>query len=275
MNNPADVPFLLEAEIHDDVHVLPLLIQGSDFVNVCVVNLSDVPVCLCCHTLLAKAVEVDAMLDPHGKESGDGAQGPFAYVHGDNFDGHIDAEQPSICHVGPTENGPEVQFFSAESQDGSLDTSVDVKVGPSWDSVSADGSSPEGTCSHVTAGLPTQKTAEGCSSVPDEAYDTQARRLPAHLQAMLYDAATRLSEEQAARLHELLLVFADVFATYDLDIGEFTALVHCIKTGMAFPILQRMRRTPFGLEGEEKKHLEAMLAARVIEVFWSIREKAR
>ena len=66
MNNPADVPFLLEGKIHDDVYVLPLLIQGNDFVSVCVVNLSDVPVCLRRHILLAKAVEVDAMLDPHG-----------------------------------------------------------------------------------------------------------------------------------------------------------------------------------------------------------------
>ena len=267
MNNPADVPFLLEGEIHDDVYVLPLLIQGSDFVNVCVVNLSDVPVCLRRHTLLAKAVEVDAMLDPHGAESGDGAQGPVVYVRGDDFDGHIDAELPSICRVESTEDGSEVQFFSAESQDGSLDTSVDVKVRPSRDSVSSDGSSLEGTCSHVTAGLPTPNGAEGRSLLPDEAKanDTQTRRLPAHLQSMYDDAATRLSKEQAARLHELLLDFADVFAAHDLDIGEFTTLVHWIKTGMAFPILQQMRRTPLGFEGEEKKHLEAMLAAKVIE----------
>ena len=267
MNNPADVPFLLEGEIHDDVYVLPLLIQGSDFVNVCVVNLSDVPVCLRRHTLLAKAVEVDAMLDPHGAASGDGAQGPVVYVRGDDFDGHIDAELPSICRVESTEDGSEVQFFSAESQDGSLDTSVDVKVRPSRDSVSSDGSSLEGTCSHVTAGLPTPNGAEGRSLLLDEAKanDTQTRRLPAHLQSMYDDAATRLSEEQAARLHELLLDFADVFAAHDLDIGEFTTLVHWIKTGMAFPILQQMRRTPLGFEGEEKKHLEAMLAAKVIE----------
>ena len=133
-----------------------LLIQGCDFVNVCVVNLSDVPVCLRRHTLLANAVEVDAILDPHGAELGDWAQGPVVYVRGDDFDGHIDAELPLICHVESTENESEIQFFSAESQDGSLDTSVDVKVGPSRDSVSSDGSSLEGTCSHVMAGLPTQ-----------------------------------------------------------------------------------------------------------------------
>ena len=78
-------------------------------------------------------MEVDAMLDPHGTESGDGAQGPVVYVHGDDFDGHIDAEIPWICHGGSTECDPEVQVFSAESQNHSLDTSVDVKVGPSRD----------------------------------------------------------------------------------------------------------------------------------------------
>ena len=36
-------------------------------------------------------------------------------------------------------------------------------------------------------------------------------------------------------------------------------------TGTAFPILQQMRQTPLGFEGEEKKHLKAMLATRAIE----------
>ena len=56
-----------------------------------------------------------------------------------------------------------------------------------------------------------------------------------------------------------------MFATRDLDIGRFTALVHYLKTGQAFPIKQSMRRSPLGFEKQEKATLEQMLAAGVIE----------
>ena len=134
--------------------------------------------------------------------------------------------------------GPDIQFSSAESQDGSLNTFADMKVGRSWDSVSSEGSSLEGTCLHVMTGLPTQRGAEDSLLFPDEVNDTEARILAAHLQLMYDDAAIRLSQDQAARLNELLLVFADVFAAHDLDIEEFTTLVHWIKTESAFLILQ-------------------------------------
>ena len=217
-------------------YVLPLLIQGSDPVNVCVVNLSDIPVCLRRHTLLANAVEVDAMLDPYGTESGDGAQGPVVYMPGDDFDGHIDAELPSICRVRSSENGPEVQFFSAVSQTGWFTGHIGGCEGRAFSRFSEFRWQIAGRDMFANDGRAADSQgAEGCSSVPDEANDTQTRRLPAHLQSMYDDAATRLSEEQAARFHALLLVFADVFAACDLDIGEFSTLVHWIKTGTAFP----------------------------------------
>ena len=71
------------------------------------------------------------------------------------------------------------------------------------------------------AGLQTQTGAEDNSSLPDEANDSETRILPAYLQSMYDDAATRLPGDQVAILHDLLLIFANVFATHDLDIGEF------------------------------------------------------
>ena len=62
-----------------------------------------------------------------------------------------------------------------------------------------------------------------------------------------------LTRAQAKKVLQVLLKFLEVFAAADLDIGRFTALVHYIRTGSAFPIKQGMRRTPLGFEQEGKK----------------------
>ena len=53
--------------------------------------------------------------------------------------------------------------------------------------------------------------------------------------------------------HELLIQFADVFATHDLDVGCFTVFAHRIKTGKAFPLWKSMKRTPLGFDPEKRK----------------------
>ena len=82
---------------------------------------------------------------------------------------------------------------------------------------------------------------------------------------MFEEAKKLLTGEQAGRVRQVLSEFADVFATRDLDIGRFTALVHYLKTGQAFPIKQSMRQSPLGLEKQEKATLEQILSAGVIE----------
>jgi hypothetical protein len=49
------------------------------------------------------------------------------------------------------------------------------------------------------------------------------------------------------------------------NIGAFREVEHCIDTGQAQPIKQRMRRTPLQFVEEEKQQLSRMLAAGVIE----------
>ena len=89
--------------------------------------------------------------------------------------------------------------------------------------------------------------------------------LPEHLQEMFHKSSMNLSEEQKNRFRELLAKHSSVFASSDLDLGEFSAVEHTIETGAAMPIKQKMRRTPIHFVGEERKHLEQMLRAGVIQ----------
>ena len=94
------------------------------------------------------------------------------------------------------------------------------------------------------------------SKQPAESWNGE---LPEHLQEMYDQTKKTFTSEQAAKVKKALLEFADVFASCDLDIGRFTALVHDQTTG------QSMRRTPLGFEKQEKATLDQMLAAGVIE----------
>ena len=89
--------------------------------------------------------------------------------------------------------------------------------------------------------------------------------LPEHLQEMFDKSTVNLSGEQQAEFRELLRKHSSVFSSSDLDLGEFSAVEHTIETGQATPIKQKMRRTPIHFVGEEKKHLDQMLKAGVIQ----------
>lgn len=59
----------------------------------------------------------------------------------------------------------------------------------------------------------------------------------------------------------MLIDYSKVFSTNEYDIGNFTAIEHCIDTGDSQPIKQHLRRKPFCFAGEEEKHLEQMINA--------------
>lgn len=63
----------------------------------------------------------------------------------------------------------------------------------------------------------------------------------------------------------MLIDYSKVFSTNEYDIGNFTAIEHCIDTGDSQPIKQRLRRKPFCFAGGEEKHLEQMIKADVTE----------
>ena len=93
----------------------------------------------------------------------------------------------------------------------------------------------------------------------------EEQELPEHLRCLYEECQKRLTTEQAKFVRELLIEFADVFATHDLDIGRFTVFAHRIGTGKAMSLRKSMRRTPLGFDHDERKTLKAMLDAKVIE----------
>ena len=54
---------------------------------------------------------------------------------------------------------------------------------------------------------------------------------PEHLQEMFHKSSINPSEEQQNRFRELLEKHSSVFASSDLDLGEFSAVKHTIETG--------------------------------------------
>ena len=71
LENPAQVPFMLESAAHPKVFAIPLMLEGAPSVSVCMVNLSDSCVTLKRNTEIGQAVEVDAMIDFTTTSSGD------------------------------------------------------------------------------------------------------------------------------------------------------------------------------------------------------------
>ncbi|KAL5011242.1 hypothetical protein ScPMuIL_011676 [Solemya velum] len=85
-------------------------------------------------------------------------------------------------------------------------------------------------------------------------------KLPAALQDMIESASANLTSNQQKELAALVSEFRDIFAENDDDLGCFSAVQHQINTGDAAPIRQPARRTPLGFQGEEKQHLDKLLA---------------
>ena len=117
----------------------------------------------------------------------------------------------------------------------------------------------------LSGGCPEHRNATGFADTPHMKSGEGYTQLPEYLRALYDETCKRLTSKQAEKVLAVLLRYQAVFAATDLDIGRFTALVHYIKTGTAFPIRQRMRRSPLGFEQEEKKTIDSMMDAGVIE----------
>ena len=258
LENPAQVPFMLESAAHPKVFAMPLMLEGAPSVSVCMVNLSDSCVTLKRNTEIGQAVEVDAMIDFTTTSSGDSKKVTgIVHVRG-NPDDDIN-EDHKVCVVRYEESAPNVRFDTSDTE-GINPANTGDELGR-CDDTSTHAIGTKDTKSGMDSST---ETTPPCESTPSDE-PAQDRKLPPHVQQMYDDACTRISAEQAKKLHAVLLEYADLFATHDLDIGKFNVLVHWIKTGDAFPIKQRMRRTPMGFEKEEKKTVDSMLGAGVIE----------
>ena len=91
-----------------------------------------------------------------------------------------------------------------------------------------------------------------------------------HIQEMCEKAVKSMEKEnttltQQQAFQNLIKEYAQVFAKNDFDLGQFNALEHKIDTGDAPPQVTKMRRCPLHFVDEEKRHLDKMFEADVIQ----------
>ena len=206
-------------------------------------NLADVHVKLRRNQELAHAVEVDAMLDMKPEKGGK----PVLYVWEDEQGEMSVPQQYQVCQLRVTA-GEHPDVIVEGNEQGDLETETGEDTGCVGGSLKDSESS----------GYTNSSTSESKSCAGED-------MLPEHLRAMYDNAKRRLSTEQAEKLCTILVMFADVFAKNDLDLGKFTAIVHRIRTGESLPIKAGLRRTPLGFESAERATLDSMLGAEVIE----------
>ena len=96
--------------------------------------------------------------------------------------------------------------------------------------------------------------------------DKVKQLMPSHLKDLFSRSVVGLTLDQAAKVGVLLISDEDIFARHDLDIGCLEEVQHRINTGDSAPVRQKMRRMPFGFKAEEKKHLQTLLEAGVIQL---------
>ena len=285
--HPADVPFAVEPQRRGDLFMPSVMLNGSAKAWLCVLNMTDHQVTLKRNIELGCAVETDVLVVPR-EESNGGEQNKAVadvYLRGPVQDS--EQEGLKVCSIkvsGDQETGLVMEDATTVEQDGkassepggAVEQSGEMGEGHEQESVEISG---EGNPEHkVAAGLSyVTELSAGTLAEEDpsvvhksnkevnQPQQAETRELPEHLQDLFDRAKELLTPEQAARVKKALLEFADVFAKTDLDIGRFTALVHYLKTGQAFPIKQSMRRTPLGFEKQEKATLDQMLSAGVIE----------
>ena len=285
--HPADVPFAVEPQRRGDLFMPSVMLNGSAKAWLCVLNMTDHQVTLKRNIELGCAVETDVLVVPR-EESNGGEQNKAVadvYLRGPVQD--LEQEGLKVCSIkvsGDQETGLVMEDATTVEQDGkassepggAVEQSGEMGEGHEQESVEISG---KGNPEHkVAAGLSyVTELSAGTLAEEDpsvvhksnkevnQPHQAETRELPEHLQDLFDRAKELLTPEQAARVKKALLEFADVFAKTDLDIGQFTALVHYLKTGQAFPIKQSMRRTPLGFEKQEKATLDQMLSAGVIE----------
>ena len=246
----ADVPFAIEPRCREGVFIPSVMVEGSENVLMCVMNMSDHYVTFNRNSEIGRAIETDVLVVPR---DGENDMEPAADVY---FRGTSEVDQSAlkVCTI--------KQGQGLLVEDVPLEREGDVS---SPEQRTAAGLCDVSSLSECTLEKPGFTEAGGKPPASEQHPQSKPRELPAHLQDMFEEAKKLLTAEQVERVRQVLLEFADVFTTRDLDIGRFTALVHYLKTGQAFPIKQSMRRSPLGFEKQEKATLEQMLAAGVIE----------
>ena len=274
LENPAGVSMVLEPRQTGSLLLIPSLVKGdSTAVKVAMVNLGNEKVSIPRGQLVAQAIEAESAVevDEEGKGEYIREKTPEEFIE---FTKSV-TRRSSLAHdVNAVADIPievAVDNIKEEPPDSSQDRPGEVAAtGSGYSTSSHDGNHlPNGR-----SGDQGLSTGSGCTTSPHDGDHMSSRDwtvrpdtelLPVHMRAMFDDALSRLTNEEGWKLLDVLVEYQDVFASNDLDIGEFKGLMHWINTGDGKPKRQGMRRTPLGFEAEEKKVLDAMHDAGVIE----------
>ena len=89
-----------------------------------------------------------------------------------------------------------------------------------------------------------QNGAEGCS-------------IPAHLQQMLSENTSGLTETQKSKFQNLILEFSDIFSKDDFDLGCLSGVEHSIKTHDEIPIAENLGGLHFNFKNKSKNTLSS------------------
>jgi len=124
--------------------------------------------------------------------------------------------------------------------------------------------------STIGTGIEIDKTLDVDNEVPKirEVREAQVDTLsivPSHLTDLMERSKKHLTQEQCQQLSQFLINYKDTFSKDDMDIGQFTKIQHRIDTGTSPSTKEGLRRTPFGFEKEEEKHLQELLDKNIIQ----------
>ncbi|KAJ8017967.1 hypothetical protein HOLleu_44301 [Holothuria leucospilota] len=90
-------------------------------------------------------------------------------------------------------------------------------------------------------------------------------KIQEHLRELAEKSCEHLTDAEGAKVRELLINNADVFARSKEDLGRTDLVQHTINTGTAKPIRQPPRRLPIHHKGEAEEQIQKMLKNDVIE----------
>jgi len=164
---------------------------------------------------------------------------------------------PRVCVINPTDNYLQLRKNRCLGQAEEVAAAV---------SVNGDNQDVEKTPGVTLSDNKNSQVVEEAPGAPEDPKQPVGMKdFPGHLEDLLQRSAENLDKPQVCELKKLLVEYQDVFARDELDLGNFTAIEHQIKTGDAKPVKQRFRRTPLGFAEEEAAHLQKMLKAKVIQ----------
>ena len=168
-------------------------------------------------------------------------------------DHHLKLPADHICGL-----AMEIEQLLEDSDDPS-DTSLVDAIRTRTVTVVPDCKDPE-SGSHTVNLTPVSKETLQQYSFPE-----LEKALPEHMKGVWQRAKVNLESGQLHEVLMLLIIYEDVFARHDFDLGEFEELQHEIHLNDLKPFKERMRRTPLCFQQEEEKTLQHMLKAGVIQ----------